>query len=86
MNRGLRASVNRTFMVSSEGSATVHRSFASIIAMSHDDDYDEHEAMTPLAIAAATTHELYCALVEAGFSTGEAIRLVATIVVESSFE
>lgn len=54
--------------------------------MSHDDDYDEHEAMTPLAIAAATTHELYCALVEAGFSTGEAIRLVATIVVESSFE
>lgn len=51
-------------------------------------DHDEHEPfdLTPLAEAAAATHEIFRVLTEAGFSEGEAIRLVATIVVEASFE
>lgn len=51
-------------------------------------EFEDHEPfdLTPLAEAAAATHEVFRALVEAGFAEGEAIRLVATIVVESTFE
>lgn len=54
------------------------------------DDYDDdHDAdtvddgdLTPLAVAAAATHEVYEALVDAGFSEWEGLRIIAWLISE----
>jgi len=42
---------------------------------------EQPQTLTPLALVAAALHETYTALVQAGFTTDEALRLVGMIAV-----
>lgn len=56
-----------------------------------DDDYSDDDCeeetvedgdLTPLAVAAAATHEVYEALVDAGFTEWEGLRIIAWLISE----
>lgn len=56
--------------------------------MDDDDDIelDEYEDLPPLTQAAVALHEMYIALVDAGFGEGEALRMIAWLIADTGIE